>query len=41
MLKGAEPLGHISKINLFARNKGSNKALMGRKVVSGVWRVAS
>jgi hypothetical protein len=40
-LKGAEQLDHISKMNLLLREKGSNEALMGKKVVSGILRVAS
>jgi hypothetical protein len=28
-------------MNSFAGKKGSNEALMGREVVSGIWRVAS
>jgi hypothetical protein len=35
-LKGAEQLDHISKVNFFSGEKGSDKALMGRKVVSGI-----
>jgi hypothetical protein len=31
----------MSKMNSFAGKKGSNEALMGRKVVSGILRVAS
>jgi hypothetical protein len=40
-LKGAEQLDCISKMNSFARIRDSDEALMGRKIVSGIWRVAS
>jgi hypothetical protein len=40
-LEDAGQLDHISKMNSFARIRDLIEALMGRKIVSGIWRVAS